>query len=157
MRVSSMATRRLPAISCRTKDARKRRTSRSGFAENGFELLDLDEKIGFEGAGDCLHDRGGPWLWTGYGFRTEIEAHEEIRNFFDKEVVSIQLTDARFYHIDTCFLSADRWLPDVPPAGFRLRVHAWRSKVVFRRTSESLLIPPTPATLRATPSTSAIR
>ena len=73
------------------------------FRDNGFDLLDLDDKIGFEGAGDCLRDRRGPWLWTGYGFRTEIEAHAEIENFFDLEVVSIQLTDSRFYHIDTCF------------------------------------------------------
>jgi N-dimethylarginine dimethylaminohydrolase len=73
------------------------------FRENGFELLDLDEKIGFEGAGDCLIDRAGPWLWTGYGFRTEIEAHAPIRDFFDVELVSIRLTDSRFYHIDTCF------------------------------------------------------
>jgi len=72
------------------------------FRENGFELLDLDEKIGFEGAGDCLLDRRGPWLWTGYGFRTEIEAHAEIEKFFGVEVVSIKLTDSRFYHIDTC-------------------------------------------------------
>jgi N-dimethylarginine dimethylaminohydrolase len=73
------------------------------FRDNNFELLDLDEKIGFEGAGDCLFDRGGPWLWTGYGFRTEIEAHPEIEKFFDVELVSIKLTDSRFYHIDTCF------------------------------------------------------
>lgn len=73
------------------------------FQDNGFDLLDLDEKVGFEGAGDCLFDRGGPWLWTGYGFRTEIEAHAEIQKFFDIEVVSIRLTDSRFYHIDTCF------------------------------------------------------
>jgi N-dimethylarginine dimethylaminohydrolase len=73
------------------------------FRDNGFELLDLDEKIGFEGAGDCLRDRGGPWLWTGYGFRTEIEAHAEIQKFFDIELISIRLTDSRFYHIDTCF------------------------------------------------------
>ena len=73
------------------------------FADNGFDLLDLDDKIGFEGAGDCLFDRGGDWLWTGYGFRTEIEAHAEIQKFFDVEVVSIRLTDSRFYHIDTCF------------------------------------------------------
>jgi N-dimethylarginine dimethylaminohydrolase len=73
------------------------------FRDNGFELLDLDEKIGFEGAGDCLLDRGGPWLWTGFGFRTEIEAHPKIAAFFDIELVSIRLTDARFYHIDTCF------------------------------------------------------
>jgi N-dimethylarginine dimethylaminohydrolase len=73
------------------------------FTDNGFELLGLDEKIGFEGAGDCLLDRGGNWLWTGFGFRTEIEAHEEIRQFFDVDLVSIKLTDSRFYHIDTCF------------------------------------------------------
>ena len=73
------------------------------FRDNGFDLLNLDDKIGFEGAGDCLFDRGGEWLWTGYGFRTEIEAHAEIQKFFDIEVVSIRLTDSRFYHIDTCF------------------------------------------------------
>lgn len=87
------------------------------FGENGFELLDLDEKIGFEGAGDCLFDRRGPWLWTGYGFRTEIEAHAEISRFFDTDVVSIRLTDERFYHIDTCFCPlTDGFLMYHPPA-----------------------------------------
>lgn len=87
------------------------------FRDNGFKLLALDEKIGFEGAGDCLRDRSGPWLWTGYGFRTEIEAHEEIGKFFDLEVVSIQLVDSRFYHIDTCFCPlTDGFLMYHPPA-----------------------------------------
>lgn len=87
------------------------------FRENGFELLDLDEKIGFEGAGDCLLDRGGPWLWTGYGFRTEMEAHPEIQKFFDINLISIRLTDERFYHIDTCFCPlTDGFLMYHPPA-----------------------------------------
>ena len=87
------------------------------FRDNGFELLDLDEKIGFEGAGDCLFDRGGPWLWTGYGYRTEIEAHAEIQKYFDVELVSIKLTDSRFYHIDTCFCPlTDGFLMYHPPA-----------------------------------------
>ncbi len=87
------------------------------FRDNGFELLDLDEKIGFEGAGDCLFDRGGPWLWTGYGYRTEIEAHAEIQKFFGIELISIKLTDARFYHIDTCFCPlTDGFLMYHPPA-----------------------------------------
>lgn len=87
------------------------------FADNGFELLALDEKIGFEGAGDCLFDRRGDWLWTGYGFRTEIEAHAEIQKFFDIEVVSIKLTDSRFYHIDTAFCPlTDGFLMYHPPA-----------------------------------------
>ena len=87
------------------------------FRDNGFELHELDEKIGFEGAGDCLIDRRGPWLWTGYGFRTEIEAHAEIEKIFDLELVSIRLTDERFYHIDTCFCPlTDGFLMYHPPA-----------------------------------------
>ncbi len=87
------------------------------FRANGFDLLDLDEKIGFEGAGDCLFDRRGDWLWTGYGFRTEIEAHPEIATYFDKEVVSVKLTDSRFYHIDTCMCPlTDGFLMYHPPA-----------------------------------------
>ena len=87
------------------------------FRDNAYELLDLDEKIGFEGAGDCLLDRGGPWVWTGYGFRTEIEAHAAIQDFFDIDLVSIRLTDSRFYHIDTCFCPlTDGFLMYHPPA-----------------------------------------
>lgn len=90
---------------------------KSWFRDNGFELLDLDDKIGFEGAGDCLLDRGGPWVWAGYGFRTEIEAHKEIGDYFDLDVVSIRLTDDRFYHIDTCFCPlTDGFLLYHPPA-----------------------------------------
>ena len=87
------------------------------FRENGFQLLELDEKIGFEGAGDCLLDRRGAWLWTGFGFRTEIEAHPFIEEYFDIELVSIRLTDERFYHIDTCFCPlTDGFLMYHPPA-----------------------------------------
>ena len=87
------------------------------FRENGFDLFELDEKIGFEGAGDCLLDRRGSWLWTGYGFRTELEAHAEIEQYFDIEVISIRLTDERFYHIDTCFCPlTDGFLMYHPPA-----------------------------------------
>jgi len=73
------------------------------FAERGFEVHVLPDDVGFEGAGDCLIDRGGAWLWTGYGFRTEIEAHAYLGRWFEREIVSIRLTDPRFYHIDTCF------------------------------------------------------
>ncbi|NND35593.1 MAG: hypothetical protein HKN81_00520 [Gammaproteobacteria bacterium] len=72
------------------------------FRERGFDVKVLPENVGFEGAGDCLIDRAGPWLWTGYGFRTEIESHAYLADWFDREVVSIRLTDSRFYHIDTC-------------------------------------------------------
>jgi N-dimethylarginine dimethylaminohydrolase len=52
-----------------------------------------------------------------FGFRTEIEAHEKIRDFFDADLVSIRLTDERFYHLDTCFCSLeDGFLMYHPPA-----------------------------------------
>jgi len=72
------------------------------FAERKYDLHVLPDDIGFEGAGDCLIDRSGSWLWTGYGFRTEIEAHAYLASWFDYDIVSIRLTDSRFYHIDTC-------------------------------------------------------
>ena len=72
------------------------------FSERNYDLHVLPDDIGFEGAGDCLIDRSGPWLWTGFGFRTEIEAHAYLASWFDYDIVSIRLTDSRFYHIDTC-------------------------------------------------------
>jgi N-dimethylarginine dimethylaminohydrolase len=87
------------------------------FRTHGFELCELPDDIGFEGAGDCLLDRLGPWMWTGFGFRTEIDAHKYLADWFDRELVSIRLTDARFYHIDTCFCPlADGYLLYHPPA-----------------------------------------
>ena len=73
------------------------------FKKNSFKCFELNEQIKFEGAGDCLLDKGGSWLWTGVGFRTEIEAHVEIERFFGIKVVALQLVDPHFYHIDTCF------------------------------------------------------
>jgi N-dimethylarginine dimethylaminohydrolase len=75
---------------------------RAWFEAAGYDVRVLPDNIAFEGAGDALIDRGGPWLWVGHGFRTELEAHDFLRRWFDLEVVSIRLVDPRFYHIDTC-------------------------------------------------------
>lgn len=94
------------------------------FRENGFNLCELPENLGFEGAGDCLLDRGGPWMWTGHGFRTEIQAHEYLAKCFDREIVSVRLIDERFYHIDTAMCPlTDGFLMYHPPAfGFDSRI-----------------------------------
>lgn len=90
---------------------------RAWFEAEGFEVRVLPDNVAFEGAGDALIDRGGPWLWAGYGFRTEIEAHDYLRRWFDLEVVSIRLVDPRFYHIDTCMCPLDGgYLLYHPPA-----------------------------------------
>ncbi|MEO1432394.1 MAG: TIGR00300 family protein [Cyanobacteria bacterium J06632_19] len=73
------------------------------FEENGFTVYELPKDLPFEGAGDALLDREGRWLWAGYGFRSELDSHPYLAKWLDIEVLSLRLTDERFYHLDTCF------------------------------------------------------
>lgn len=73
------------------------------FEENGFQVYELPKDLPFEGAGDALFDREGRWLWAGYGFRSELDAHAYLAEWLDIEVLSLRLIDERFYHLDTCF------------------------------------------------------
>ena len=73
------------------------------FESQGFTVHELPKDLPFEGAGDALLDREGRWLWAGYGFRTELDAHPYIAQWLDTEVLSLRLMDERFYHLDTCF------------------------------------------------------
>jgi lysine-ketoglutarate reductase/saccharopine dehydrogenase-like protein (TIGR00300 family) len=73
------------------------------FTQQGFQVFELPPELPFEGAGDALFDRGGNWLWAGYGFRSELDAHPYLAKWLDIEVLSLRLIDPRFYHLDTCF------------------------------------------------------
>ncbi|NET04198.1 MAG: TIGR00300 family protein [Symploca sp. SIO2B6] len=73
------------------------------FEDRGYTVHELPKELPFEGAGDALLDREGRWLWAGYGFRSELDSHPYIAQWLDIEVVSLRLTDERFYHLDTCF------------------------------------------------------
>ena len=73
------------------------------FEEHNFTVYELPKELPFEGAGDALLDREGRWLWAGYGFRSELDSHSYIAKWLDIEVLSLRLTDERFYHLDTCF------------------------------------------------------
>ncbi len=53
------------------------------------------------GEGDALFYRDTFYL--GYGFRSAIEAHEEMKNLLGVNTVSIQLIDPYFYDFDTTF------------------------------------------------------
>lgn len=87
------------------------------FESQGFNVYELPKDLPFEGAGDALLDREGRWLWAGYGFRSELDSHPYIAKWLDIEVVSLQLVDDRFYHLDTCFCPlADGYLLYYPPA-----------------------------------------
>jgi N-dimethylarginine dimethylaminohydrolase len=66
----------------------------------------------------AVNERAGDLRWTGSlllagtGFRTEPAAHLEAQEVLGVPVVSLQLVDPRYYHLDTCLLVLD----DSPPA-----------------------------------------
>jgi lysine-ketoglutarate reductase/saccharopine dehydrogenase-like protein (TIGR00300 family) len=87
------------------------------FEQHNFVVHQLPSQLPFEGAGDALFDRSGSWLWAGYGWRTELDAHNYVANWLDIEVLSLRLVDRRFYHLDTCFCPlTDGYLLYYPPA-----------------------------------------
>ncbi len=87
------------------------------FEAQGHTVYTLPEDLPFEGAGDALLDREGRWLWAGYGFRTELDAHGYVARWLNIEVLSLHLMDERFYHLDTCFCPlTEGYLLYYPPA-----------------------------------------
>jgi N-dimethylarginine dimethylaminohydrolase len=71
------------------------------FAGRGYEVVRLPEQLFFEGEGDAFIV--GERLFAGYRFRSEIRSHTLISEMLQKEALSLELVDPRFYHLDTCF------------------------------------------------------
>ncbi|GAA3450918.1 dimethylargininase [Dactylosporangium matsuzakiense] len=67
------------------------------FARNGFEVHAA--KSVNEGEGDLL--LAGEWILAGTGLRTELAAHAEAQELFGRPVLTLQLVDPRYYHLDT--------------------------------------------------------
>jgi N-dimethylarginine dimethylaminohydrolase len=68
-----------------------------------------------EGQGDLLMI--GEMVLAGYGFRTDRRAHPEIAAALGAPVVSLELVDPRFYHLDTALaVLDDHTIAFYPPA-----------------------------------------
>jgi N-dimethylarginine dimethylaminohydrolase len=67
----------------------------------GFEVLDVPEQFNFEGAGDALFC--GDTLYAGYRMRSDASGHQAIGKLLGVRVLPVELVDARYYHLDTCF------------------------------------------------------
>lgn len=74
------------------------------FRTQDYEILHLDKsKVqNFEGMGDAIWHFKRQLLWGGYGFRSSINAYQQISEKLDVPVIALQLTDESFYHLDTC-------------------------------------------------------
>src|SRR5438128_5512115 len=75
----------------------------SWFRDRGYRVVPLPSGGTFEGEGDALFQPGAPLGWGGYGVRTSLQAHRDLADILDVEVVPLRLVDERFYHLDTCF------------------------------------------------------
>jgi len=75
--------------------------NRRWLSENGFEILDVPENFSFEGAGDALFC--GDTLYAGYRMRSDAAGHQQIGRLTNSRVIPVELIDARYYHLDTCF------------------------------------------------------
>lgn len=70
------------------------------FKTNGFDVFSFPDNVYFEG-GDFL--KVGDRYYYGFGKRSSKEAMEPIQKALGKPIISIELPDEFFYHLDTCF------------------------------------------------------
>jgi N-dimethylarginine dimethylaminohydrolase len=73
------------------------------FAANGFDVRD-PQNIN-EGEGDFL--LVGDRILAGTGFRSASNSHEEIAGIYGREVVTLNLVNPSFYHLDTAIAVLD--------------------------------------------------
>ena len=75
------------------------------FAAHGYNVQRLPDEIAFEGEGDALFV--GDTLLAGYLYRSEVRGHQRVGELLGVRTLSLELTDPRFYHLDTCFCPLD--------------------------------------------------
>ena len=82
-------------------------------ARHGYDVAETRHTN--EGQGDLLVV--GSIILAGFGFRTERQAHDEIATILGMPVVSLELVDPRFYHLDTALaVLDDTTIAFYPPA-----------------------------------------
>lgn len=74
------------------------------FESETYEQI-LQPEYNFEGEGDALV--WNDYILAGYPWRSSQLSQPELGRFFKREIVGLQLTDARFYHLDTCLTPID--------------------------------------------------
>ena len=86
------------------------------FRSNGWASVHEPVHVN-EGEGDFLVAGDGTVL-AGYGFRSDVEAAQDLAAAFGRPVVSLRLVDDRFYHLDTALCVLDATTAMYYPAAF---------------------------------------
>jgi arginine dihydrolase len=113
--------RRKCVLSRMTHPSRQREVCTAGscFERNGYELVDFRQKTDtFEGGGDAIWHPGRGLIWGGYGQRTGLGIYSSLAEVFDVPIITLEIQDSRFYHLDTCFCPIDEETVLLYPAAF---------------------------------------
>lgn len=105
------------------------------FADRGF-VTHTAARIN-EGEGDMLV--AGRLVLAGTGFRTERSAHAEAQELFGHPVISLELVDPHYYHLDTALsvLSSD---PDDPQVAYYPPAFSAGSRAVLEQLFPDALL-----------------
>ncbi len=71
------------------------------FRAHGFETVEIPAGMNFEGAGDALFC--GETLFAGYIIRSDARAIQWVARELGVRTIPLELVDADYYHLDTCF------------------------------------------------------
>jgi N-dimethylarginine dimethylaminohydrolase len=85
------------------------------FRQHGYAEI-LDSAVTNEGEGDLVF--AGRVILAGHGFRSDEAVRDELTALYGLPVVSLRLTDPRFYHLDTALVVLDADTAAYYPAAF---------------------------------------
>ncbi len=86
------------------------------FRARGYRIEPVHRPHYWEGEGDVLPGDGA--IFAGYRFRTEFRALDHLEEALGQELVRLELSDERFYHLDTCFAPLGEGRALYEPAAF---------------------------------------
>lgn len=75
------------------------------FDARGYEIVPIDPSHPWEGEGDVLD--AGSHVFAASGPRTMPAALDALDEALGIQTIRLELTDPRFYHLDTCFFPVD--------------------------------------------------
>ena len=85
------------------------------FREHGYQQI-RESAIVNEGEGDIVF--AGRAILVGYGFRTDQAVESELAELYGLPVITLRLTDPRFYHLDTAMVVLDATTAAYYPGAF---------------------------------------
>jgi N-dimethylarginine dimethylaminohydrolase len=85
----------------------------------------------------------GPYVLAGTGFRTDLAAHAEAQELFGRPVITLNLVDPHYYHLDTALAvlgSTVAYLPEAfSPGSQRVLRHLFPDAVIAAPADAAVL------------------